>query len=320
VYRFDYASAFEGAFKQLNVEAEIIRIPHFAIETTTPERLQNIRKLLKEKSKGRFLIFCPATAELFLNEADQLFVFSAYQSWWRPKKIKVMPHVWTSMTLPESILQLKWTDKPPLRVGFMGHCYLTSRLVNIIIKSPRSMKKWLLRGYYLKYLNVLGRLYQFGISLKYINAFARAETLKTLNAKKHNYAEIETEIIDTQLFSGSEQEKNQYINHLKRMTYVICPRGIENFSFRVYEALRYGRIPVIINTDMVLPEKIDWDRISVRVPYESLDKIYDIVLRDYNSRSGQDFVERQQIAFSTMVQLDSMRWLKDLLQEVIPVS
>ena len=190
----------------------------------------------------------------------------------------------------------------------------------MIMKSPRPLKKWLLRGSYLKYVNVLARLYQFHISVKYINAFARVETLKTLESQKHNYAEVEIEIIDTQGFGESEQERHRYINHLEKMTYVICPRGIENFSFRVYEALRYGRIPVIIDTDMVLPEKIYWDRISVRVPYESLDKIYDIILQDYNSRSRQEFVERQQIAFSTMIELDSMRWLTDLLQEVIPVS
>lgn len=317
---FDYASAFERAFKQLNVDAEIIRIPFFLIETTTTERLKNIKKLLKEKSKGRFLIFCPGTQEWFLSGVDQLFVFSAYQSWWHPEKMRVLPHVWSHVASPESLVQLKWTDKPPLRVGFMGADYLGSRLVKMILRSPRSMKKWLLHGYYLKYLNVLGRLYQFGISLQYINAFVRVETLQTLNAKRHVYAEVETEIIVTPVFTQSEPNKNRYINHLKKMTYVICPRGLENFSFRVYEALRYGRVPVIIDTDMVLPEKIDWDRISIRVPYESLDEIYDIILRDYNSRSGQEFMERQQVAFSTMIELDSMRWLTDLLEEVIPVS
>jgi hypothetical protein len=79
-WHFDYAKAFELAFNQLNVNAEIIKIPFFMIETTTPERLRNIRKIVKENSQGRFLIFCPGTQELFLNGVDQLFVFSAYQS------------------------------------------------------------------------------------------------------------------------------------------------------------------------------------------------------------------------------------------------
>jgi hypothetical protein len=53
-------------------------------------------------------------------------------------------------------------------------------------------------------------------------------------------------------------------------TYVVCPRGTENYSFRIYEALGRGKIPVIIDTDMVLPKEIDWDHLSIRIPYESL--------------------------------------------------
>ena len=257
---------------------------------------------------------------MFLDGADQLFVFSAYRSWWNPDKIKILPHVWSHVASPESLVQLEWTDKPPLRVGFMGADYLNSRLVKMISRSPPWMKKWLLHGYYLKNVNVLGWLYRFGISPQFVNAFVRVETWKMLETKKHDHADLETEIIVTPAFVQSEQNKKRYMDHLEKMTYVICPRGIENFSFRVYEALRYGRVPVIIDTEMVLPEKINWDRISVRVPYQSLDKIYDIIVDDYNSRSVREFVERQRAAFATMKDLDSMRWLTDLLRDVVPPS
>ena len=66
---------------------------------------------------------------------------------------------------------------------------------------------------------------------------------------------MEIEIIDTKVFNRTEHEKNRYISHLERMTYVVCPRGVENFSIRVYEALKYGRVPVIIDTDMVCQKK-----------------------------------------------------------------
>ena len=52
------------------------------------------------------------------------------------------------------------------------------------------------------------------------------------------------------------------------------------------------------------------------VPYERLDKIYDVILRDYNSRSGPEFVARQQQAISIMAELRSMRWVRDLANEV----
>ena len=101
------------------------------------------------------------------------------------------------------------------------------------------------------------------------------------------------------------------------MTYVICPRGIENFSFRVYEALKYGRIPVIIDTEMVLPTEIDWDQVAIRIPYDRLNDLYDIILNDYCSRSADEFIERQRIAFSTMIELESMTWLTCRLRDVV---
>ena len=75
---------------------------------------------------------------------------------------------------------------------------------------------------------------------------------------------------------------------------------------------------MIIDTDMVLPNEVDWDRVSISVPYKNIDRIYDLILADYHSRSKQEFIERQQAAFSTMKQLKSMQWLTDLLREVIP--
>jgi hypothetical protein len=47
--------------------------------------------------------------------------------------------------------------------------------------------------------------------------------------------------------------------------FVFCPRGTGNFSIRFYETLYYGRIPIIIDTDIVLPfsDLINWDEIIV---------------------------------------------------------
>jgi hypothetical protein len=101
------------------------------------------------------------------------------------------------------------------------------------------------------------------------------------------------------------------------MTYIICPRGIENFSFRVYEALKYGRIPVIIDTEMVLPTEIDWGQVAIRIPYDRLNDVYDIILNDYRSRSADEFIMRQRAAFSTMSELESMRWLTKRLRNIL---
>jgi len=74
---YPHADAFERALRQVDVDAEVVRIPYFLVEMLTPERLRGIRNILKQKSLDRYLIFCPGLAEFFLEEADQLFMFSA---------------------------------------------------------------------------------------------------------------------------------------------------------------------------------------------------------------------------------------------------
>ena len=313
---FEHASAFERAFQLLKTDVEFVRIPYFLVQNLTTSRLNDIRKIIKNTPNDVFLIFCPGLAEYFLEGVDLQFSFSAYRSWC-PKHVRVIPHVWTNISHPNSIEHLKWNDKPPLRLGFMGTSYIGSKVGGAASRLPLPAKEWLLRGTYLKRLNLLAHLYQNDISLKYINTFARAEVLRILETKKHEHADADVEIVDTEGFSGSNQDKQRFIEHLQRMTYVICPRGSENFSFRAYEALMYGRIPVIIDTDMVLPKEIDWDLVSIKVPYASIDKIYDVIRNDYYSHSAEAFAKRQQAALSTMDQLHSMSWLPGLLSETI---
>ena len=85
---FEYSHAFEQAVGDLDIE--IIKIPFFPPEELTTERLNNVRKVLKECSSGRFSIFLPGTAEYYLDEVDQLFAFSAYQNWHNSKRIRVI--------------------------------------------------------------------------------------------------------------------------------------------------------------------------------------------------------------------------------------
>ena len=49
---------------------------------------------------------------------------------------------------------------------------------------------------------------------------------------------------------------------------VLCCRGAGNFSYRLYEVLSCGRIPVIIDTDILLPcdNVIDWNKFIITTP------------------------------------------------------
>lgn len=65
---------------------------------------------------------------------------------------------------------------------------------------------------------------------------------------------------------GFAQRKTDFANTLGRSRFVLCPRGAGTSSFRLYETLSAGRVPVIISDDWVPPKGPDWDRICIRWP------------------------------------------------------
>lgn len=317
---FDTAIIFEQAFAGLNVEVEIIRIPNFFLYDLSLKRLRDIRTLIRDKSRNNFVIFFPNTTELFLEEADLMVAFSGYRTWFRPERMRTIPHLWTPIDLPKDVDDLTWTGKPPLRIGFMGRSHATSRLANAVLNLPVWIKERLLRGSYLQHPTLIALLGEFGISIQNINAFPRIEAIRILRAKKANYAAADLELVERGSFGGTAQEKVDYKNHLRKNTYIICTRGTENYSFRLYETLNFGRIPVIVDTNMVLPKEIDWERLSIIVPYKKLETTYDAIFRDYKSRSSDEFLARQQEAFSVMADLRTMHWAKDFANEVASVA
>jgi hypothetical protein len=56
-----------------------------------------------------------------------------------------------------------------------------------------------------------------------------------------------------------------FLNNLKESHFNICNRGDGNFSMRFYQTLSCGRIPILLNTDILLPfeEEIPWDDIII---------------------------------------------------------
>lgn len=66
--------------------------------------------------------------------------------------------------------------------------------------------------------------------------------------------------------------RDSYIDQLDNTKFALSPRGRGLNSIRFFEALRMGRIPVLIADDAKLPleQKIDYDRFVVRVPEDDV--------------------------------------------------
>jgi hypothetical protein len=195
----------------------------------------------------------------------------------------------------------------------MGTAYVASRVGHMI--SGTGLKRWILSGHHLRAPSVLAALNAARLPLKYAMTFPRAETLRALEDYAGN-AHLDLRIVDTGGFTGLPKQIAQYQRHMRDITYVLCPRGIENYSFRFYEALKFGRVPVLVDTDMVLPEGVAWDELIVRVPYDQLGDIGNFITRDYERLSAAGFRKRQEKALKVMKRLCAGGWAEGLAIDV----
>jgi len=79
--------------------------------------------------------------------------------------------------------------------------------------------------------------------------------------------------------------KKQYYNNLLNNRYALCIRGEGNFSFRFYEALSFGRIPILLDTDDILPfsKIIDWSKHIIRIKEDEIHLLPQLLKEDNRS-------------------------------------
>lgn len=84
---------------------------------------------------------------------------------------------------------------------------------------------------------------------------------------------------------------NQFLNH----DYFLCAAGHGNYSYRLYEIMRSGRIPVFINTDCCLPcrDLIDWKNLVIWIEQGDAKWTAQRILDFHASIHPDDFLELQ---------------------------
>ena len=66
-------------------------------------------------------------------------------------------------------------------------------------------------------------------------------------------------------FNHTSDEQLDYLVEITKSHFVLCPRGLGTSTYRLYEVLRLGRVPIIISDDWVPPEGINWNSCSIRI-------------------------------------------------------
>lgn len=89
--------------------------------------------------------------------------------------------------------------------------------------------------------------------------------------------------------------RRDYIQNLLESDYILCCRGSGNYSFRIYETLCMGRIPILLNTDSAFPYDFlqDWKQYCVWVEPQEMQQLPQKVLDFHRALSPQEFMELQ---------------------------
>lgn len=85
--------------------------------------------------------------------------------------------------------------------------------------------------------------------------------------------------IVTNEWTNNIEEDNQtlYLKVMGKSRFTLAPRGYGKTSFRLYEALRMGSIPIYIYDEMWLPYQdiINWSKMAVLVRTDEMDGLYE---------------------------------------------
>lgn len=100
------------------------------------------------------------------------------------------------------------------------------------------------------------------------------------------------------ILSDPQTARREYIENMRASDFVLAPKGDGNYSMRFYEALSLGRIPLLIDTETVLPleEHIDYSSFILRVSSKDIDRLPQIVADFYASLSDAEFRGMQERA------------------------
>tara|TARA_B100000963_G_C22612989_1_gene665850 strand:- start:93 stop:974 length:882 start_codon:yes stop_codon:yes gene_type:complete len=85
--------------------------------------------------------------------------------------------------------------------------------------------------------------------------------------------------------SASKKDNKLFRKLTSQSIFTLCPRGYGPTSFRLYESINLGSIPIYISDDFILPfqDKVDWDKLALLIKLEDIGSIHKKVEKILNN-------------------------------------
>lgn len=177
----------------------------------------------------------------------------------------------------------------------VGFCGLTAPLKVPFKRKLKHMLRWGVKLTGLGKIRLAPPKSGFVIRAEALHALSKSPLIETNFIIRNHFlggALLPNGRVDLALFEKIRQE---FVQNMVESDYILCVRGGGNYSYRLYETLCCGRIPVFIDTDCVLPYDFDvnWKKYCVWVEESELSLIAEKVAEFHSNLSPQDFVDLQ---------------------------
>jgi hypothetical protein len=165
-----------------------------------------------------------------------------------------------------------WAPRPT--IGFVGH---VARLLRSAQYLRQGWQHW----------------YGFTLRDRVLRAFEESRAVDTKFIRRSRNLGPPGTGIDAD--EERRRMRREYVDSVFETDYSLCVRGAGNWSYRFFETLAAGRIPVLIDTDSVLPGEgsIPWERHLCRIPLASVPRAAELVADFHASLGPERFLQMQ---------------------------
>lgn len=280
-------------FKEVHVEDiessdAIVLANNFAkeLDGTAREYIARYADMAERTQKPIYLFSCgDFTDVLKFDPRVYVFRYSLYRPEVGPRDIAI-PTI--TEDPPQELIFIQKKRAKPL-VSFCGQGGFNT---------PR---RW--AAYYVKTLvNIFASVLNPRVRARRLGVYWRRKMIAA--CKKSSL--VATNFIVRGSFSGNKnsieldpaQARREYLESSANADFVLAPKGDGNYSNRFLKTLAFGRIPVLVDTDVVLPleHMIDYSKIVVRVPMNRVRDTPKFVDDFYSALDEEQWKARQRLA------------------------
>lgn len=274
------------------LEANIAMFPfNLSSALENPAATESLHEIVEENAINGLRTVCVLSHDysqaLDVGQPQALVLRSSMISSQRYREEFAIPVVTPTNDFPSEIYSPRGYDQKP-RIGFMG-------AVPLFAMAPADQNeenvktKSLDRFYGFERIDPTdSRVVKSPVN---IGAVVRSRAIKALASSQLVTTDF---VLRDSYFGFMSQEDRvrnriEYVEHLMRNDYILCPRGAGNFSFRLFETMASGRIPILIDTDLVMPfaDRIPWHEIAVWVPLKDIDHV-DTYVNNFHKKLGAE--------------------------------